>query len=159
MHLSSFLVRTLRVLLVLLVAIFVFVEVEALSGQLLRQDGIARVVEGAEVSAIAVLVLVSVCVQVVIVCAWRLLGLIQSGEIFSHSAMGWVNAIVAATAVAWCSITVVFVLACVGIGDPVWALVTGLSAMLAAVCTLLMVVMRALLVGATDLRTDMEAVI
>ncbi len=36
------------------------------------------------------------CVQVVIVAIWRLLGLVRTDRIFSRQAFGWVDAIVAA---------------------------------------------------------------
>src|SRR3712207_7646997 len=36
------------------------------------------------------------CVQVVIVCTWQLLTLVEDDRIFSPASMGWVDAIVAA---------------------------------------------------------------
>ena len=41
------------------------------------------------------------CVQVVLVCTWRLLSLVQHDEIFSETAFVWVDLIVGALAVAW----------------------------------------------------------
>jgi DUF2975 family protein len=99
------------------------------------------------------------CVQVVIVCTWRLLTLVEDDRIFSEDSLVWVDAIVGSVAAAWVLLLGVFAYAVLG-----WGL-SGLTAALllllvaGAVFGLLMVVMRALLRQATTLRTDMEAVI
>jgi DUF2975 family protein len=108
---------------------------------------------------LAVSVVELLCVQVVIVCTWRLLTLVEDDRIFSEDSLVWVDAIVGAIAAAWVLLLGVFTYAVVG-----WGL-SGVPAVLlpvlvaGAVLGLLMVVMRALLRQATTLRTDMEAVI
>ena len=99
------------------------------------------------------------CVQVVIVCTWQLLTLVEEDRIFSESAFGWVNAILGAIGTAWLLLlgTFVWSLAAVGLLGPPVVLLLVLVA--GAVVGLLVVVMRALLRQATTLRTDMEAVI
>ncbi|GAA2104950.1 MULTISPECIES: DUF2975 domain-containing protein [Brevibacterium] len=152
-------VWTLRALLLVLFAIFVVVEVSALSGDLVERVDITRAVEGIETTALTVTVVVSLCVQVVIVCIWRLLGFVTRGEIFSAQARIWVDAIVVVVGGACLFLLAVLVLALADGRDPVWPVVLGLAATFTAVCALLMVVMRALLRRATELRTDMEAVV
>lgn len=99
------------------------------------------------------------CVQVVIVAIWKLLGRVQHGSIFSSDSLVWVDAIVYAIAAAW--LVLVGLLLAVGFtaddpGGPVlfFLVTTGVT-----VVGLLMLVMRALLRQATTLRTDLEAVI
>ena len=99
------------------------------------------------------------CVEVVVVCTWRLLTMVRDDRIFSDRALVWVNGIVAAAAGAWVLVLAAFVLLVAAEG------LAGLAALLLGVLLvgaavgLLMVVLRALLRQATDLRTDMEAVI
>jgi hypothetical protein len=99
------------------------------------------------------------CIQVVIVCTWKLLTLVKNDRIFTEASLVWVNAIVWAIAAAW--IVLVGVLLYFGItaDDPGLPLLLILMSVGVTVLGLLMVVMRALLRQATTLRTDMEAVI
>ena len=100
-----------------------------------------------------------VCVQVVVVATWKLLGMVQQGRIFSDAAFRWVDLILAAMALAW--------LVWAGLGafialtseDPELPLMMAIMLLAGAVVGLLMLVMRALLKQATMLRTDMDAVI
>lgn len=112
---------------------------------------------------LAVAVLELFCVQVVIVCTWRLLTMVADDRIFSDDSFVWVNTIVAALAAAWVVLLVTFLVLAVSGGPPQLSAVTILILMLAlvagAVVGLLMVVMRALLRRATSLRTEMEAVV
>ena len=99
------------------------------------------------------------CVEVVIVCTWQLLTLVEEDRIFSAASMVWVDAIVGAIAAAELLLlgTLVWSLVAVGLPGPPVVLLLVLVA--GAVVGLLVVVMRALLRQATTLRTDMEAVI
>jgi hypothetical protein len=113
---------------------------------------------------LTVSVLGLVCVQVVIVCTWKLLTLVRDDRIFSASALPWVNAIVGAIAVGWTMLLGAFVCTYYFIvdevsDDPVLPALLLVLLLIGAVVGLLMVVMRALLRQATTLRTDMEAVI
>ncbi len=99
------------------------------------------------------------CVQVVIVCTWKLLTLVEDDRIFSAASMVWVDAIVGAIAVAWLLLLGTFVWSLVGVGLVGPPVVLLLMLVAGAVVGLLVVVMRALLRQATTLRTDMEAVI
>jgi hypothetical protein len=99
------------------------------------------------------------CVQVVIVCTWQLLTLVEDDRIFSAASMVWVDAIVGAIAAAWLLLFGTFVWSLVAVGLPGPPVVLLLMLVAGAVVGLLVVVMRALLRQATTLRTDMEAVI
>jgi hypothetical protein len=99
------------------------------------------------------------CVQVVIVCTWKLLTLVEDDRIFSAASMVWVDAIVGAIAAAWLLLLGTFVWSLVGVGLPGPPIVLLLLLVAGAVVGLLVVVMRALLQQATRLRADMEAVI
>ena len=109
---------------------------------------------------LAVAVLELLCVQVVIVCTWRLLAMVREDRIFSEASLVWVNAIVAAMAAAWLLLlgTLVHVARPGGPPGPSVGLLL-LMLVVGAVVGLLMVVMRALLRQATSLRTEMEAVV
>lgn len=100
-----------------------------------------------------------VCVQVVIVAIWKLLGMVRNDRIFSDAAFRWVDLIIATIGVAW--------LVWAGLGafvaftsdDPGLPMMMAIMLLVGAVIGLLMLVMRALLKQATMLRADMEAVI
>ena len=113
---------------------------------------------------LAVSVLGLACVQVVVVCTWKLLTMVTDDRIFSAAALPWVNAIVWAMAVGWAMLLATSVCAYYFIidevsDDPVPLALLLLLLLVGAVVGLLMVVMRALLRQATTLRADMEAVI
>jgi hypothetical protein len=108
---------------------------------------------------VIVSVLVLACVQVVIVCTWRLLTMVLDDRIFSDRAMVWVDAIVGAIGVAWALLFGVLLFVGFTADDPGGPLLLTLVVLCGAVLGLLMLVMRGLLQQATRLRTDMEAVI
>jgi hypothetical protein len=99
------------------------------------------------------------CIQVVIVCTWKLLTLVKKDRIFTDASRVWVKVIVWAIVAAW--VVLIGVLLYVGFNadDPGLPLLVFLMTTGVTVLGLLMVVMRTLLRQATTLRTDMEAVI
>ena len=101
-----------------------------------------------------------VCVQVGIVCTVRLLGFTRRGEVFSPTALRWVDGIIGAflAASAVCLATLAYQAFTVG-GPPLWTLLLLLGAATGISMALLMSVMRTLLVQATMLRLEMDAVI
>ncbi|GAA1137648.1 DUF2975 domain-containing protein [Nesterenkonia lutea] len=99
------------------------------------------------------------CVQVVIVCIWQLLTLVQKDRIFSSTSMRWINLVLGAIGAAWLVLAGVFLYIGFNATDPGIPLVLALMVAVGAVVGLVVVVMRALLKQATTLRTDMEAVI
>ena len=99
------------------------------------------------------------CVQAVIVCTWRLLGMVRDDQIFTDAALPWVDAIVVAIGAAWIVLLAVLVGLAPVWDDPGLPLLLTLMLVGVAVLGLLMIVMRALLRQATALRTDMDGVI
>src|SRR3954451_7171198 len=107
----------------------------------------------------AVFVFWVLCVQVVLVCTWRLLSLVEDGRIFTEMSLAWVDGIVGAVVAAGVVLLGVDVYVAVHADDPGMAMLLLLVSVGVAVFGLVLLVMRALLRQATALRTDMEAVI
>ncbi len=152
-------VAALRVFLVVLFGILVLFQVMSLPGQfryMAQQDPEMAYLRW---PATAVTVFWVLCVEVVVVCTWRLLTLVKDDRIFTAQSLVWVNGIVWSIGAAW--VVLVGVLLYVGFQatDPGVPLLLFLLTVGVSVLGLLMVVMRALLLQATTLRTDMEAVI
>ncbi|WP_089949360.1 DUF2975 domain-containing protein [Lentzea xinjiangensis] len=100
-----------------------------------------------------------VCVQVVVVATWKLLTLVRKDLIFTDAAIKWVNVMVWAIAAAWVVLVGVFVWIGVNADDPGVLVLFFLFTTGVSVVGLVLVVMRALLKRATELRSDMESVI
>jgi len=107
----------------------------------------------------AIAVFLVLCVQVVVVATWKLLGLVSADRIFTRDSLVWVNAILGAIAAAWLVLLAIFLWVGFQADDPGVPMLLFLLLVAGAVLGLLMVVMRALLRQATTLRTDMDAVI
>ncbi|MFD5276411.1 DUF2975 domain-containing protein [Pseudarthrobacter sp. NPDC058362] len=99
------------------------------------------------------------CVQVVIISTWKLLTLVRHDRIFTAAAMVWVNAIVWAIAAAWLMLAGVSAAVVLNADDPGLPMLLILLLVAGAALGLVVVVLRALLSQATELRADMEAVI
>ncbi|TDD64003.1 DUF2975 domain-containing protein [Jiangella aurantiaca] len=149
----------LRVLLVLLFAGLVVAQVAILPGTLAyladEEPDLAYLQWPALVFSIVELL----CVQVVIVCTWQLLGMVKADRIFSEGAFVWVNTIVWTMAAAWVLLFGAFVYVTVLVSGPGLPVLLFGVMLAGGVLVLLMVVMRALLRQATILRSDMDAVI
>ncbi|WP_307030339.1 DUF2975 domain-containing protein [Arthrobacter globiformis] len=107
----------------------------------------------------------AVCLQVVIVCIWRLLTLVQRDRIFTAASMRWVDVITWAFVAAWLLLAamaaslIAYIYFTPELRDPgMPAVLIGVT-LIGAVLVLLIVVMRDLLRQATSLRADMEGVI
>jgi hypothetical protein len=102
------------------------------------------------------------CLQLIIACTWHLLSLVTRGEIFSDASSRWVNGIVRAMAAGWVLLALLAPYAYViaTSGDAPGILLMGLMLGLVATAVLgLMLILRELLRRATELRSDMDAVI
>jgi hypothetical protein len=157
-------VLPLRVLLVIVLAALLAAQIWALPALLPDLPDPSLEQAFMRWTMLAVSVLGLACVQVVVVCTWKLLTLVTQDRIFSATALPWVNAIVWAVVVGWLMLFGTFVCAYYFIidevsDDPVLPAVLLLLLLVGAVLGLLLVVMRALLRQATTLRADMEAVI
>lgn len=100
-----------------------------------------------------------VCVQVVVVCTWKLLGMVTQDRIFTAAALRWVDVIIGAVTAGWLVLAVLAIWVVLQADDPGMPMVLVLLTVGGAVFGLLLVVMRALLRQATSLRTDLDAVI
>lgn len=100
------------------------------------------------------------CVQVGIVCTLRLLGYLRRGEVFSARALRWVDGIIGSFLAASlvCLATVAYQSSTVA-GPPVWMLLLLFGVVAGNGMALLMVIMRTLLVQATNFRIEIDAVI
>ncbi|NLF03986.1 MAG: DUF2975 domain-containing protein [Actinomycetales bacterium] len=108
----------------------------------------------------AAAIAVVLCVQVAVVCVWRLTAFVRRGSIFSARAFGWVDRIIGAVLAAVVILAAMFVhLTAINAMPPaVLFFLTG--GVVAGLClALLVVVMRALLVRATELESDLSEVI
>ncbi|RKT56658.1 DUF2975 domain-containing protein [Saccharothrix australiensis] len=152
-------VAALRVFLVLLFGVLVMFQVLSLPGQFrhMAQESPEHAYLRWPLTAITVFWVL--CVQVVVVCTWKLLTLVKKDRIFTEASLVWVDAIVWSITAAW--LVLVGVLLYVGFtaDDPGAPVLLFLMTIVVTVLGLLMVVMRALLRRATTLRADMEAVI
>jgi hypothetical protein len=152
-------VAALRVFLVVLFAVLVLFQVMSLPGQfryMAEQDPEMAYLRW---PATAVTVFWVLCVQVVIVCTWKLLTLVLADRIFTEAALRWVDGIVWAVAAAWAVLLGVLLFVGFNASDPGLPLLLFLLSVGVTVLGLLMVVMRALLRRASTLRADLEAVI
>ena len=149
----------LRVFLIVLFGILVLLQTFSLPGQFAHMAEESPDLAHLRWPLTAVAVFWVLCIQVVIVSTWKLLGMVRDDRIFSDASLPWVDVIVGAIVAAWVALLGVFVALAPGWGDPALPLVLILLLTGVAVLGLLMVVLRALLRQATTLRTDMETVI
>ena len=157
-------VLPLRILLAIVFVALVAAEIWAVPGLLpdLADPTLERTFMRWTMGTVAVLGLI--CVQVVVVCTWKLLTLVKRDSIFSEAAFAWVNGIVWAIVAGWTMLLGTLVCAYYFIidevsDDPVLPALLLVLLLVGAVVGLLLLVMRELLRQATTLRADMEAVI
>lgn len=152
-------VTPLRILLLLMFAALVVNQVAVLPGALDDLVDSNPELAGQQWLLLVAAELALCCVQVVIACIWKLLGLVTSDRIFSERSLVWVDVIVWSIVVAWALLLVTF--GSLAANLDFTGLPSALLLLLLAggVLGLLMVVMRALLRQATTLRVEMEAVI
>lgn len=113
-----------------------------------------------EIPGIIAAVVFLVCVEVVLICIWRLLSLVRTERIFSSKAFIYVDAIIAMMLTA-SLIIVVSNLIILGAqaGSPSILLVSVLGIVVGIALALLVVVMRGLLRKALELEQDMSEVV
>ncbi|WP_111765781.1 DUF2975 domain-containing protein [Nakamurella deserti] len=152
-------VALLKVFLAVLFAVLVLFQVMSLPGQFRSMAEQSPEDAWLRWPLTAITVFWVLCIQVVVVCVWKLLTRVRDDRIFTEESLVWVDVIVWAIGAGW--IVLVGVLGLVGFNadDPGLPLLLFLLTVGVTVVGLLMLVMRALLRQATALRTDMEAVI
>lgn len=152
-------VNALRISLAILFVILVVFQTMSLPGQFAHMAETNPEQAHLRWPLTAIFVFWVLCAQVVVVSTWRLLTLVTKDQIFSDTAMKWVNAIVAAVAAGWLVLAGVAAYVAPGVDDPSTPLIFGLMLTVGAVIGLVILVLRALLRRATTLRTEMEGVI
>ena len=152
-------VGPLRILLALAFAALVLAQVAflpALSGAMAEDSPELAYVRW---PTLTVAVLGLGCVQVVIVCTWQLLTLVEDDRIFSDASLVWVNTIVGAIGAAELLLLGCFAWSAVTWGHPGLPVALLVVLVAGAALGLLVVVLRALLRQATTLRSDLDGVI
>jgi hypothetical protein len=152
-------VLPLRVFLVVLFGVLVMFQTFSLPGQFAYMARESPDLAHLRWPLTAMAVFWVLCIQIVVVCTWRLLTLVTDDRIFSADSLAWVDAIVGAVGAAGLLLVAVFLYVGFRADDPGLPLLLFLFVVGGAVFGLLLVVMRALLRQATALRTDLEAVI
>lgn len=155
----------LRVLLVLLFAGLIVGQVMSLPGEFSHMAAQAPELGYVPWVLLTITELQVVCLQVVIVCIWRLLTLVRADRIFSEGAFVWVDAIMWAMAAAWALFIGLFLFVSSylyltpELRDPGLPILLFGMVLIVGVVVLTIVVLRALLRQAAALRADMEEVI
>lgn len=159
MHKTERAIGALRILLVLLFVALVAVQTVVLPGAFSElaeeQTDLASLRWPLLVASIFELLLA----EVVIVCTWKLLRMVQDDRIFTEGSMAWVDAILWTLVGAWVVLFGAFLLVLPRADYPGVPVLMMMLLLAGAGFGLVLLVMRALLRQATELRTDMEAVI
>ncbi|MEY2849180.1 MAG: hypothetical protein RI885_1847 [Actinomycetota bacterium] len=112
------------------------------------------------VPGIVIAVLFLLCVQIVLVCVWRLLSMVRAASIFSDEAFTWVDVILGSIISASVLIAVsLAVLLVAGVASPSVILLCALGVVVGAGLSLLIVVIRGLLHNARQLQQDLSEVV
>lgn len=159
MKIQRWAIAPLRAALVVLFGILVVLQTFSLPGQFRHMAQENPQDAGWRWPLTLIAVLCVVCAQVVVVATWKLLGLIRVDRIFSPAAFVWVDAILGAVATGWMVLLGIFLAVGFTADDPGAPMLLFLLTVAGAVVGLVLVVMRSLLQQATDLRSDLEAVI
>lgn len=113
-----------------------------------------------EVPGIVVAVLFLVCVEVVMLCVWRLLSMVGAQNIFTTDAFRWVDVILGAIIVATLLIAASWVLLFTAeVANPSVQLLCALGVVVGSGLALLVGVMRGLLKNAAQLQHDLSEVV
>ncbi|NYD67766.1 DUF2975 domain-containing protein [Agromyces atrinae] len=155
----------LRVLLVLLFTGLFVAQVFSLPGMFAHQAATSPDLGPIPGILLTLGVLEFVCVQIVIVCIWKLLSLVKTDRIFSARAFTWVDGILWTLVAAWvllasAAISLVAVIYVTPeLRDPGVPILLFGAVLVGGVLVLVFVVMRALLRQAATLRSDLDEVI
>lgn len=151
---------SLKTLIVVMVALLLLCQVIVVPDLARSMAGQYPELASLRVPGIIVAVLFLLCVQVVLVCVWRLLSMVRAASIFSERAYFWVDVILGAIVLATVLIAASWViLAQAGIGHPSITLLCVLGVVVGSGLGLLIVVMRGLLRNARQLQQDLAEVV
>jgi hypothetical protein len=152
-------VLVLKAALVVFFALLVVLQTLSLPGQFAHMAAESPDMAYLRWPATTVAAFLILCVEIVVICVWRLLTLVRGDKIFTAASLVWVDVIVWSILAGWLAFAAAFLYVGVHADDPGLPLLMFLCLVTVGVLGLLMVVMRALLRQATALRTDMDAVI
>ncbi|MCU1424617.1 MAG: hypothetical protein JWM51_908 [Microbacteriaceae bacterium] len=158
-------VIVLRVFLASLFGFLVLMQVMSLPGEFAHDAQQAPDRAHLAWAMLAVTELEVVCVQVVIVCTWRLLTMVTSDRIFSEASFVWVNWIVWSFVAGWLLLAglaaylAAYIYFTPELRDPGVPILLFGTVLVGAVFVLLVGILRALLRQATALRAEMDVVI
>jgi Flp pilus assembly protein TadB len=159
MHINRLAVLALRIVLVAAFLLLLVFQVMSIPGQFAHMAQENPDQAGLQWPLTILFVLEVACVQVVIVSTWKLLTMVKQDKIFSRGALVWVDAIMWAIAAAWTMFAVFSAVVVLNADDPGVPMLLIMMLVAGAALGLVVVVLRALLRQAADLRSDMEAVI
>lgn len=153
-------IGTLKGLIVVLIALLLVCQafvVPAVAQQMVeRSHGLGYLL----VPGIIITVGFLLCVQIALVCVWRLLSLVRASSIFSEDAFTYVDIILGIVAVATVLIFGSFLtLAVAGVASPSVVILCSLGIVVGSGLTLLIIVMRGLLRKASQLEQDLSEVV
>jgi hypothetical protein len=159
---------TLLALKALLAALFVFLlvmQLLSLPGQFIHSAQESPGTASVSWALLAACEVVALCLQVVVVCTWRLSTMVARDRIFSAGSLPWVDELAGACIAGWAALAAAsayvagFIYLTPELRDPgVPILLFGLT-LAGAVIPLLVTVLRALLRQAADLRAEIDVVI
>ncbi|MBG6239734.1 hypothetical protein IWX78_002724 [Mycetocola sp. CAN_C7] len=150
----------LKALIVVLIALLLVCQLFVVPGLASQMVQRSPEVGYLETPGIIITVGFLLCVQVALVCVWRLLSLVRASSIFSVDAFTWVDIILGAVAVATLLIAGSFItLAVAGVASPSVTILCALGIVLGSGFALLIVVMRGLLRKASQLEQDLAEVV
>ena len=152
-------VVALRLFLALLFSVLVVLQTLSLPGQFAHMAEVSPDLAPLRWPMTALSVFWVLCAQIVVVSTWRLLSLVSDNRIFTEDAMKWVDAIVVSVAAAWLVFLGFSGYVVAGADDPSVPIMLILVLTVGAVLGLVVLVLRALLVRATSLQTDLEGVV
>lgn len=152
-------VRPLQLVLVLTFALLVLLQTMSFPGQFAHMAKEHPDMAYLRWPLTAFAVVEILCVQVVIVCTWTLLSMVQQERIFTEDALRRVDVMIGAIWTGWLILAGTSLYLALIADDPGGPILLLLMVLGGGAFGLLMLVMRELLRQATSLRTDMEAVI
>lgn len=150
----------LKALIVVLIALLLVCQIFVVPGVARQMAERSPELGHLQLPGILVTVGFLLCVQVALVCVWRLLSLVRESSIFSVDAFTWVDIILGAVAVATILIAGSFItLLAAGVASPTVTILCALGIVLGSGFGLLIVVMRGLLRKASQLEHDLSEVV
>ena len=151
---------TLKTLILVLVALLLVCQVFVIPAVAQQMIERSPQLDYLQVPGIVVTVGFLLCVQVALVCVWRLLTLVRASIIFSENAFTYVNIILGIVALATFLILGSFItLAATGSASPSVVILCLLGIVVGSGLALMIVVMRGLLRKASQLERDLAEVV